>query len=70
MTFGARLVGDAPSVAFASQLAWNAWILGAFVLVFRIASGIESKGTGPIVAWGIALSVLTLLGIASEHLLA
>ena len=69
-TLGARLLGQASPAALAPHLLWNAWILAAFALVFRVASRIESSGTGPVVAWSVALSVLVVLGKASEWLVA
>ena len=69
-TLGARLLGQASPAAWAPHLLWNAWILAAFALAFRVASRIESSGTGPVVAWSVALSVLVVLGKASEWLVA
>ena len=69
-TFGARLVGDGlPFDALWAHGLWNAWVLGAFVLVFWVENRIESS-TGPLLGWSVALSLLVALGLASEGLVA
>ncbi len=68
VTAGAAWLGEA-SLPFASSLLWNAWILLAFVIVFRVVNRIEQRETGPVVAWAGGLTLLVVLGTLSERLL-
>ena len=69
-TIGARLVGDSlPVESLFGHLLLNAWILAAFLLMFRVASRMQAVGSGPLVSWGVALSLLVALGLAAERVL-
>ncbi len=67
VTAGAAFLGEA-RFGFWPSLAWNAWILLAFVAVFRLVNRIEPQ-SGPLLGWTAGLAVLAGLGLASERLL-
>lgn len=68
VTLGARLLGGAAGAGFLAHLATNAWILAAFVAAFRLQKRIEDSGSGPLLAWSIALSLLVAIGLAGQWL--
>ena len=75
VTAGAVWLGETPrfggeAFGFGASLLWNAWILAAFVAMFRVVARMEQQQTGPVVGWGIGLSLLVALGLASERLVA
>jgi alkane 1-monooxygenase len=66
-TTGARLVGDSlPFDPIWMHALWNAWILLAFAGVVATAKRLEARTT-PLPAWGAALSLLVVVGLASER---
>ena len=67
VTLGARLLGAGTAgTGFLAQLGINAWILAAFAAAFRLEHRIEGSGSGPLLGWSIALSLLVALGLAGE----
>ena len=69
VTVGAQLLGES-SASFVPGLLWNAWILAAFVAVFRVENRLSARGTNPVLGWSLALGLLVVLGAASERVLA
>jgi hypothetical protein len=69
VTVGAGWLGES-AMGLAATWLWNAWILAAFVVVFRVVARLEQVGSGPILGWSVGLALLTALGIASERALA
>ena len=71
VTAGARLVGDSlPVENLLGHFLLNAWILAAFMLMFRVANRMQARESGPLVSWGVGLSLLAALGLATERVLA
>jgi alkane 1-monooxygenase len=69
VTAGARLLGES-TAAMIPALAWNAWILAAFVVVFRLENRLSARGVNPVLGWSLALGLLVVLGLVSERAVA